>query len=637
MAIKQSKTLLSNVVYLDKKEAREEISSAIDKIYCKALADRNSKSEHFEKSLYSIMVDCHNERRGILSDDERAIADEMCHIGLDFGRRKAVQAKALIDDVVRFSIDQPIYEPSNVPELPKSAEKEVLASVYDQILQTGFTGGLSKDLIKPLKLEALAKYKAEAQKKATLVEQHIRDQLEQMDYDNEMSKVIDDLVSMPFCAANYPCYEYKQTPKWVEDKWVVEEKLVGRMKRISPFDIFLVSGNEPKRCAAVLQRDTVHSSALEKMLGKEGWIDDAIERVLDSTTPEQVIEQSYSRNIENKHGIKDSSTIEYYKFYGKLPRKLFEKSGLMLDSGTSRSVEVIVFVKGKEIIYFKQQRENSEEFRPFYLTSYEKINGSYAGIGVLQRVSKVAKIARAMTYAAIRNAAYTAKPTGEMDYSRLKQFNKEEDLKSLSIGTLLATEPDLTGKQGGFSPAIHLYDIPNHMGQYQAALTYFLELLDQLSDVPRISAGQGQGLATFGRSHRGLAMLVAGESKSVKAVLQNFDFDISEPIFLAMYNELMADTKNPNLKGDIRCRARGTSGYVGREAKAAARQEGLQFLAPYAQEIPPELRAELLRGVLMDMGVDVERFDKKTASVANPETNNIQTTSPGYGGEKTQV
>jgi hypothetical protein len=175
------------------------------------------------------------------------------------------------------------------------------------------------------------------------------------------------------------------------------------------------------------------------------------------------------------------------------------------------------------------------------------------------------------------------------------------------------------------------------MAQYQAGVTFFLDIIDLLSAVPKISSGDMRGLATLGRSFRGIAMVQAAESKSTKAALDNFDKDIQEPIFLAMYNELMSGTKNSNIKGDIRVKARGTSGYTTKEAKAAARQESLQQLAPFSAQIPPDLMEAVLRGFIEDMGIDTERYyggvSPSEGGAVAPEV----TESPSFGGEKIPV
>lgn len=613
------------------------VAKAVQRVYKDAVANRNNKSTHFDKSITEVLEDCHKDRRGIISCDEAEIAAELSHLGLEFGRRKSGQAKDIFCDVVRHSIDQPIFEPTDIPVLPESTKVEILNETYSVLFGEGFAGNLQEDLIAPLKLEALAKQKESAAKKASLAEKQVRDALEEMDYDNEMEKIIDDVVSMPIAIANYPCYEYKEVPTWKKDEYVLEKKLVSKMKRVSPFDFYIIDGSEPRKSSGVIEVCRVHPSDLEGMKGLPDWFDNEIDEVVKKCAETHIQNIGSYKNQERKAGTLGTDEIEFIKFYGKLPRNLFDTKKIKLDDSDSSYVEMIVFVSGEKILYCKQQKSNSAEFRPYYSTSYEKLNGSAYGTGILQRVHKASRIARAMTYAMIRNAGYTARPTGEMDYARLTEFNNVADLKSLNIGGFFHVSPDVTGRQGGAKDAVSVYNIPNHMAQFQAGITFFLDLIDLLSAVPKISSGDMRGMATLGRSFRGIAMVQAAESKATKSALDNFDHDIQEPLFLAMYQELLQNTKNSNLKGDIRVKARGTSGYTTKESKAAAKQESLQFLAPFAAEMPPQLRESLLRSVMQDMGIDTERYYGGAAPVQSPLVPTETTTAPSFGGEKIPV
>jgi hypothetical protein len=613
------------------------IAKAIQAAYTNAVSIRDGKSSHFDKSVSKVLKDCHNDRRGILSEDEKEIADELCHIGLEFSKRKMGQAFDIFADTVRHSVDQPIFEPTDVPELTDSLRQEILQKSYKELLGQGFAGDLTEDLIRPLKLETLAKYKDEASKKAQLAEKSVRDMLEEMDYDNEMRRVIDDLTSMPIAVACYPAYEYKEVSKWSGDKFTTKKKLVSTLKRVSPFDFYMIDGIEPKKCAAVIEVCRVHPSELEGMIGESDWFDDEIESSVSECAKTNIQSFGGYQNREKESGIIGKDEIEFIKFYGKLPRTLFEGAKIKLDNEKTTYVEMIVFVSGEKILYAKQQRANSAQFRPYYATSYEKLNGSAYGVAIAQRTHKASRIARSMVYAMVRNAGFTAQPTGEMDIARLQEFNHPDDLTRLNIGKFLHSSPDVTGRQGGHVNAVSTYNIPNYMAQYQSGVTFFLDIIDLLSAVPKISSGDMRGLATLGRSFRGIAMVQAAESKSTKAALDNFDKDIQEPIFLAMYNELMSSTKNSNLKGDIRVKARGTSGYTTKEAKAAARQESLQQLAPFSAQIPPNLMEAVLRGFIEDMGIDTERYyggvSPSEGGAVAPEV----TESPSFGGEKIPV
>lgn len=599
-----------------------------------AQVQRSSVDTHHETSVDELLIRCHNERRGIMSADEKAVADELCHVGLEFGKRKAVNASDLISDLVRNSIDQPLFAPTEDPELPASAEDEILLQVKRALYEQGFVGDLKSELIQPLKAELLAREKEVATRQSAIAEKRARDHLEEIGYRGVMAEVIDDFVSMPYCVVRYPHYEYVDTPSWNRDTWVVEPKLTATAKRISPFDFYLLGGTTPKTAQACIAAGRVHKHALAQMRKEPNWFADAIDAEIERTsvtTPTPVLRKNKERS-EMVMPV-NIDELEVYTFEGKVPRKLLLDTGVAVNS-KEPFIEIVAEFTTQELLHLRQQKANSALFRSYHATSYERLNGSLAGIGILQRVHKAARIARAMTFAAIRNAGYTARPTGEVDVERIKEHypNFKQEMSTLMFGQLYFTNPDLTGQKGGV-PAINLWNIPNVVPQLTNAITFFLELLDMLSMVPKVGSGDMRGLATLGRSFRGIALVQAAESKTVKGALDNFDRDIQESIFRRMYDELVES----GVKGDARVMARGTSGYLMKEANAAARQEALTAMAPWIQTLPEKLVTDLIGAVVKDFGIDVDRYNLPAAQAAQDNPLDTATSSPSFGGQEVRV
>jgi hypothetical protein len=284
-----------------------------------------------------------------------------------------------------------------------------------------------------------------------------------------------------------------------------------------------------------------------------------------------------------------------------------------LDINEDQTYEVCTAVYRDILVHLTALPINSPSFRPYYVASYEPINGHWAGTGVIQRVLKASRIARSFAYAAIRNASYSATPTGEMDYSRLAEFYPDQDeLGSLNAGHMFLTSPDRTGSAGGKN-AVNFYNVPNNTANLLAGMKVFTDLIDQLAAIPKIGAGDLSGQSTLGRSYRGIAMVMAAEAKTIKAALLTYDTRIQEPILKAMFYDLMETTKDPLLQGDASIIARSTSGYLLKESQAAARSETLNAAVGLAQAglVDPGLLKSLVRQVLIDQGVSVDEYEAK--------------------------
>ena len=311
--------------------------------------------------------------------------------------------------------------------------------------------------------------------------------------------------------------------------------------------------------------------------------------------------------------------------------------------------EVCAVLCDKYVVYLSLLDANTAKLRPYKVSSYEKLNGSWSGIGILQRVRKAEKLARAFMFAGVRNAAYSARPTGELDYERLRQHYPDvNDLNKFLAGHMYITDPDRTGITGGRS-AVNFHNVPNYSQQLLNGVTFFLDLVDMLAAVPKLGTGDMRGMATLGRSYRGIALVQQAEAKTMRSALDHFDQDFQEPMLLNMYYHLQEFSKDSSVKGDARIVPRSTSGYLRKEANASARQETVQSVIGLAnattKDGAPLVDGDLMKSLVLEMfkdqGVDVDRFygpdGNPLSTTGATDTGNPVPTAPGFGGQQVPV
>lgn len=642
----------------------KELAAAIGKRFQDAVSARISNTEHFPNGLHAELVECHNIRRGILSEDEAEVADELQHVGLEFAKRKAVAASDVITDLVRNSIDMPLLEATPIPELPEDIKLGILQDMKKELFVNQFSGDL-KQLAASLKIEATGTIQERARAAAEKAEKALRDILAQSDIRRVSRELIDDFCSMPYCVSKSPSYKLSDTPYWDKNDIKVKREVSITIERISPFNFYILNGTTPQNAEAVFEVAPTTEGDLLAMKGKHGWRSEEIDEALKKEAP-----RSYLLN--NLTIIKDrnpevpvttrmttTDTQELVWFHGRLKgqdliKLKVDKYGKVAIE-EDKHYEVCAAICNEYVVYLTALPTNSPSMRPYQVSSYEKINGSWAGIGILQRVKKAERIARSFMYSSIRNAAYSATPTGEIDYDRLKAFYPDEqELNKFNAGHMYMTTPDRTGAAGG-KAAVSFFNVPNNTQNLLAGMSTFLDLIDMLAAVPKVGTGDLRGVATLGRSYRGIALVQQAEAKTIRAALDNFDREVIEPQLQGMYFHLLKTTKDSTIKGDARIIARSTSGYLVKEANASARQETLNSAVGLANAglIKPELLQALVDEVLRDQGIDVDRY--KTAPVDQPpapgmlapgqpapptgaaEQGNVVPTSPGFGGQQVPV
>lgn len=652
------------------KDNQDELYNLIVSKFRDAAISRDTDTSHFELGLTKEIELCHMSRRGILDDDEKQIADELATVGLEFGKRKAYTATNLMYEVVRDSIDRPILSPTAKPEINDDSINEIVNEMKKDIFLEKGTQGIipSADdlntLAESLTLQYAGKKVAISKKGVEKAEVEIQDAIQQSDYRQVSRELIDDFCSMPFCVAKYPSYQYVETAKWKKNKWVNEMEVKPVLERVSPFDFFILNGTSPKTAEATFEIRTTLLNSLAQMKGQDNWIDDNLDKIITDK------DGAYAYKSHNSGMFFTATNKEKREHYSYLAHKnnvltLLETRITLAGSDVKKAnvakdklkdikdnkfYELHTITCGTMMLFFKVVPDTEPIKRPYYVTSYERINGAWAGIGILQRVRKAERIARSFLYASIRNAARSAEPAGEINFERLKQFYDNSIEKIIGQkGGMYIVESDPTGTAGG-SKAVTYYDIPNHTNQFLSAMQVFIDLVDLLSDVPKLSAGDMSGMATLGRSYRGLAMVQQAESKAIRGALDNYDMFIQEPIFKRMYFDLISATKDAQIRtGDAEILARGTSGYLRKETDAAARQETLMNMGDRLAAISPELARDFTIQVLKDQSVDVESYIKNSTQAGVPpemagnvppmggKEGLVQATSPGFGGEKIPV
>jgi uncharacterized protein with HEPN domain len=597
------------------------------------------------KSLRMTMDECFDAAQGVLSTDEQEVADELCAVSLEFEAQKVRQAQAWISDLVSQSIGAPLLEPTNIPAVPEIIEQQTLTKIKQILFKQGFAGDL-KELAGRVKAETTATHMGIVREAVKRCESEIRDKLEEADFRGEMNKVIRDFTVMPYAVLKGPVWHIKRVPAWNKNTFELTEKLTMGFERVNPYDFFWSTNAKSVADAAfVIERrwmskhELVNSPnmlkknlrmALQVLMSDSDWLSDHPERVpqplISDATPVAVLEMHAS-----------VSARELFRYGVVVP-------GYNPDTaeGEFTAHEAIVGLLCHRVIYARLAPNDSPVERPYSVGCYEQHNDTIHGFGVVQRCRRVARVARSFLYASIRNAAASALPTGEMDAQRVAEYLPKDQWGQFLTGTIIPVSPD---HSSGGRPAFYYHNVPNNVDKFLQAMQLFMSMLDTASGIPGVASGDMAGQATLGRSFRGLSLAIASASKGIKLPLLNLDRMV-EQVVTRTYYYLQQYSPDESLKGDANIVARGSSGYLQKEARQSAVTESLQSAVVLAQSgiIPKEMLVDLVRQVFEDTVPDINRFFPDSAiadtaggdSVAGPASSPAglpgQSTSPGFGG-----
>ena len=113
------------------------------------------------------------------------------------------------------------------------------------------------------------------------------------------------------------------------------------------------------------------------------------------------------------------------------------------------------------------------------------------------------------------------------------------------------------------------------------------QLTDEATGLPSFAHGQ-TGVMGVGRTASGISMLMNAASGSIKTVIKNVDDYLLNPLGKGMFRFNMQFDFDPDIKGDLEVKARGTESLMANEVRSQRLMQFLQttvnpMLAPFAK------------------------------------------------------
>jgi hypothetical protein len=184
----------------------------------------------------------------------------------------------------------------------------------------------------------------------------------------------------------------------------------------------------------------------------------------------------------------------------------------------------------------------------------------------------------------------------------------EVDESNLTPGQDLTVYPGKVFRRQGGAPgqAIFGTKFPNVSSENMMLFDKARVLADESSGLPSYAYGQ-TGVMGTGRTASGISMLMGAASGSIRTVIKNFDDYLLRPLGEAMFAFNMQFDFDPEIKGDLEIKARGTESFMKNEVRSQRLISFLQIvsnpvLAPFAK-FP-----YIMREIASTMDLDVDKI-----------------------------
>jgi hypothetical protein len=241
---------------------------------------------------------------------------------------------------------------------------------------------------------------------------------------------------------------------------------------------------------------------------------------------------------------------------------------------------------------------------PYVAAPYELNPYSFFGIGIAENLDDTQTLMNGFMRMAVDNAVLSGNLLIEVDETNLVP------------GQDLTLYPGKVFRRQGGAPgqAIFGTKYPNVSSENMMMFDKARQLADESSGFPSFAHGQ-TGVTGVGRTASGISMLMGAAAGSIKTVIKNVDDYLLRPLGEGLFRFNMQFDFDPEIKGDLEVKARGTESLMANEVRSQRLMQFLQIasnpaLAPFAKF------QYVIREIAKSMGLDPEKVTNNMSEAA---------------------
>ena len=214
---------------------------------------------------------------------------------------------------------------------------------------------------------------------------------------------------------------------------------------------------------------------------------------------------------------------------------------------------------------------------PYMAVPYELNPYSFFGVGIAENMDDTQTLMNGFMRMAVDNAVLSGNLLIEVDETNLVP------------GQDLTVYPGKIFRRQGGAPgqAIFGTKFPNVAAENLQLFDKARVLADESTGFPSFAHGQ-TGVTGVGRTASGISMLMGAAQGSIKNVIKNIDDYLLRPLGEGLFRFNMQFDFDPEIKGDLEVKARGTESLMANEVRSQRLMQFMQIasspaLAPFAK------------------------------------------------------
>ena len=616
-----------DTLVLDDKTNDDELSEIIDFIQ-----DNFKRSKDWRRFDEERWLQSYRNYRGIYSPDVQFTESERSRVFIKVTKTKVLAAYGQITDVLFARQKFPLsIEPTTLPEgvtesvhfdpnekTNEASEEQAPTSPYGfpgdgEDLEPGDTAeSLSERKLKlgPLEdklsdIEGLKEGEGLTPSAVTFhpatvaakkMEKKIMDQLEESGASKHLRSASFECALFGTGIIKGPFAVNKEYANWEEDgEYNPTIKTVPKVSSVSCWDLYPdPDASNMDEVTYVIERHKLSKSKLRALKDRPHFREEAIDKCIEMG---EVYSSEYWEDDLKDYYLNDHpERYEVLEYWGTMDADMAEEFGLDLPKQFKNVDQIQVncwvcnnFILRLVVNPFKPARI------PYYAVPYELNPYSFFGIGLAENMDDTQTLMNGFMRMAVDNAVLSGNLLIEVDETNLVP------------GQDLQVYPGKIFRRQGGAPgqAVFGTKFPNVSNENMQLFDKARQLSDEATGLPSFSHGQ-TGVTGTGRTAAGMSMLMGAAAGSIKTVVKNFDDYLLRPLGESFYSFNMQFDFDPDIKGDLEIKARGTESLMANEVRSQRLLQFLQVvgnpaLAPFAKF------TSIIREIANSMGLDPDK------------------------------
>ena len=547
--------------------------------------------------------------RGIYGSDIQFTEAEKSRVFIKVTKTKTLAAYGQIVDVLFANNKFPLsIEPTELPEgvakdvsfdpkEPEGMGSNLMESPYGfrgdgMDLPKGATEKSLQERLGPLqeKLSEVDNLKEEVGKTPTAItfspamiaakamEKKIMDQLEESGANKHLRSTAFEMSLFGTGVMKGPFATDKEYPNWGEDgEYDPIFKTIPQVSHVSVWNFYPdPDATNMDDAQYVIERHKMSRSQLRALKKRPHFREQVIEEAI--AAGENYVKKSWEDDLSDYVSEHDIERYEVLEYWGNCDVDMLVEQDIEIPKEFEALDEIQI---NAWVCNGKLLRMVINPFKParipYVAAPYELNPYSFFGVGIAENMDDTQTLMNGFMRMAVDNAVLSGNLLIEVDETNLVP------------GQDLSVYPGKVFRRQGGAPgqAIFGTKFPNVAGENLQLFDKARQLADESTGLPSFAHGQ-TGISGVGRTASGISMLMNAASGSIKTVIKNVDDYLLKPLGEGLFKFNMQFDYDPQIKGDLEVKARGTESLMANEVRSQRLMQFLQVssnqaLAPFAK------------------------------------------------------